>query len=104
MVTLTELQRERRSWKYINKDARTRVYRALYGIPAKPDDKDGPEGNQTRAFPQGHNYEDAKYVFIHEACKGDQLVSNGLFPDARFNFLASRLENLKRWKRGENQS
>lgn len=104
MVTLTEIKRDNRPLKYAVKDARRNVYRALYGIPAKPDGKGGPEGNAHRSFPQGHSYEDAKYVFIHEACKGDQMVSNGLFPDKRFSFLVDRLETLKRWKRSENQN
>ena len=101
-MTLTADKRQARPVHYANKDARTRVYRALYGEPVRVDPRGLPELNETRKLPENYSYEHALSVFsslaetLVKAENGDMVaVSNGLFPPQRYRELVSRLERLK---------
>lgn len=105
-MTQTQSKREARPAHYLNKANRTRIYRALYGEPiADISDKGSPETNYSRSLPENWTYTQAEQVFHSLASKevttdaGPALVSNGLFPPKRYQFLRSRLDTLKAFSR-----
>jgi hypothetical protein len=99
-MTLTAEKRSARREHYALKDARTRVYRVLYGSPVRHDPKGEPALNETRKLDQDWTYNHAEQVFGALATRvvESRSVSNGLFPDARYALLVRRLETLRKAK------
>ena len=97
-MTITAEKRSAHRERYQRKDARTKVYRAVYGEPVKPDPQGDPAQNQTRKLPQGWSHAQAVDTFFALAAHtvAGQPVSNGLFPAARYAQLAHRLDILQK--------
>ena len=63
MPTLTQTKRIAHPAKFARKDARTRVYRALYGSPSHPDSHGGPSANISRKLSEDWSYNQAESSF-----------------------------------------
>ena len=108
MTTLTQRKRLRFLKRYAIKDARTKVYRALYGeLIADSEgkfvsDKGSPETKASRRLPQDFSYSRAESVFRALAEKEAMvdgkrtIVSNGLFPPQQYAALVHRLDVLRK--------
>lgn len=107
MPTLTQTKRIAHPAKFARKDARTRVYRALYGSPSHPDSHGGPSANISRKLSEDWSYNQAESSFAslaqrEVAREGKRVVeSNGLLAPQTYTALVRRLEVLKSAKRHE---
>lgn len=102
MTTLTQRKRMASPAKYRLRDARTRVYRALYGDVPRPTihthDNGNPAGNPQRQLPQSWDYHSIEQTFhsLAETMVKGKAVSNGLFPEQTYAMLVRRLETLRK--------
>lgn len=92
----TATKRELFPSRYARKDARTRIYRALYGAPTAPDPHGNPAENDTRKLPERI---DAAAVIA----TWDWFADLANFPPHTHAALASRMDTvLRRARRKEN--
>ena len=89
-MTMTADKRQSRPAFYACKDARTAIYRVLFGYPDKRD-KDCPESNPHRRFLDSWSFQHAKSIFTAN-------IEAAAFPLARRKFLEQRLDQLKNFK------
>jgi hypothetical protein len=92
-MTLTERKRHKFPKRYIRKDARTRIYRELYGMA---DAQKGRRSNipvldETRRFNTFWSHQEAESIYKH-------YVDDAQFTKAERNECDQRLEQLKRFK------
>jgi len=77
--------------RYARKDARTRIYRALYGEANTRDPQGRPELNETRKLPELFSFLGAEELF-----KANLETAN--FSPAQRAVLERRLETLRTYK------
>lgn len=92
-MTLTERKRKAYPERYIRKDARTRIYRELYGMQdGRPGRKSNhPEVDETRRFNTFWSHQLAVQVF-------EDNINAAMLTSAQRAELERRLDLLKRFK------
>jgi len=96
-MTLTARKRIAHPARYGRKDARTRIYRLVYGSPTKPDSAEGPAGNPTRRLPDSIDFQ----ALSEEVSALSHLAA---FPPQPAAALERRLETVARYARGRAQT
>lgn len=96
MAISTSQKRERYPLKYLRKDARTMIYRALYGVQEWRKDagkrSNVPAIDPTRRLAEGWNWHDANQALnVH--------LPHADFTPQQLNEIEDRLTQLKRAKR-----
>lgn len=92
-MSLTRNKRNRFALRYIHKDARTAIYRALYGYAGREGSKrsNDPAQDETRSFTDHWNYQDAEKVFAAN-------INAAMFAAAQRAHLERRLDTLRHYK------
>lgn len=91
MLLSTSDKRRKFPARYVRKDARTAIYRALYGSPGSPDPQGRPELNDTRKLSELFQFTSAEATFKAN-------LDAASFTPAEVANLQRRLDALRAYK------